>query len=151
MSTELLSKIRNEMERSIRGRDTLRLTTIRMLLAAIKQREIDERIVLDDSKIILVVDKMIKQRREAMEQYHKAKRQDLADREEAEIAILMNFMPDPLTEEELKIIIDEAVAVTGINSIKDMSRIMSEVRTRIQGRADMGKVSLEVKKILEKK
>ena len=151
MSNELLPKIRSEMERCMRSRDASRLATIRMLLAAIKQREIDERIVLDDGKVIAVVEKMIKQRRESMEQFQKAKRQDLFDKEEAEVAILMSFMPEPLTDEELKVAIDEAVAVTGVNSIKDMSKVVNEIRVKVQGREDMGKVSQEIKKILDGK
>ncbi len=138
------------MKECMRRRDTLRLGTIRMLLAAVKQREIDEKIVLDDSQVIAIVDKMIRQRRDSAEQYGRAQRQDLVAQEEAEIAVLVDFMPQPLTELELREIIEKVIVNVGAHSLKDMSQVMNEIRSKVQGRADMAKVGMEVKKILEK-
>lgn len=149
-SDTLLLKIREDMKECMRRRDTLRLGTIRMLLAAVKQREIDEKIVLDDSQVIAIVDKMIRQRRDSAEQYGRAQRQDLVAQEEAEIAVLVDFMPQPLTELELREIIEKVIVNVGAHSLKDMSQVMNEIRSKVQGRADMAKVGMEVKKILEK-
>lgn len=142
-------QIQEDTKAAMRAKELDRLATIRLLLAAIKQREVDERITLDDNQIIAVIDKMIKQRNDSIEQYQEGNRKDLALKEEAELEIIKKYMPKSLTEAEIKDIINEAVSATGATSIKDMSRVMAYIKPKAQGRADIGKISAEVKKILE--
>lgn len=148
MSNLLLQQIQEDMKNAMRAREAALLGTIRLLLAAIKQREIDERITLDDGQIVATINKMIKQRNDSIEQYQKGNRQDLADKEMAEIIVLKKYMPQALTETEINDIIKEAVLATGATSIKDMARVMAEIKAKTQGRADMGKVSAEIRNIL---
>ncbi len=150
MPNLLRERIQEDMKSAMRARAAELLGTIRLLLAAIKQREVDERIVLDDAQIIATIDKMIRQRNDSIEQYQKGSRQDLADIELAEIAILKKYMPQALTDTEVSDIIKAAVASTGATSIKDMARVMAEIKTKAQGKTDMGKVSSIVKGLLEK-
>jgi len=133
------------MKQAMRSGDKARLSTIRMALAAIQQREVDERIELDDAAVLGVVEKMIKQRRESVEQYRAGGRDDLADKEAAEIELLSAYLPEPLGEAELAAMIDAAIAATGAASMKDMGRVMAELRTHAQGRADMAVLSATVK------
>lgn len=142
---DLKLRLQNDIKTAMRGGDKLGLITLRMLSAAIKQREIDERIVLDDAQVVAVVEKLIKQRREAATQYEAGNRPDLAAKELAEIVLLQAYLPEPLTEAELDSLIEGALAETGAASIKDMGRIMAALKPAIQGRADMAIVSARVK------
>lgn len=142
---ELKLRLQDDIKTAMRGGDKLGLITLRMLSAAIKQREIDERVVLDDTQVLAVVEKLIKQRREAATQYEAGNRPDLAAKELAEIALLQAYLPEPLSEAELDALIEAALAETGAASIKDMGRIMAALKPAIQGRADMAIVSARVK------
>jgi len=129
----------------MRGRDKPRLGVIRLILAAVKQREVDERIELDDTQIVTVLDKMSKQRRDSLEQYEKAGRGDLADQESFELGILKTYLPEQLDDSEIDALIEEAVQATGASSIKDMGKVMGQLKNKLQGRADMGAVSGKIK------
>jgi uncharacterized protein len=139
------TRLKDDMKQAMRSGDKARLGTIRMALAAIQQREVDERIELDDAAVLGVVEKMIKQRRESVEQYRAGGRDDLADKEAAEIELLSAYLPEPLGEAELAAMIDAAIAATGAASMKDMGRVMAELRAYAQGRADMAVLSATVK------
>lgn len=142
---DLKLRLQDDIKTAMRGGDKLGLITLRMFSAAIKQREIDERIVLDEAQVIAVVEKLIKQRREAATQYEAGNRADLAAKELAEIALLQAYLPEPLSEAELDTLIEGALAETDAASIKDMGRIMAALKPVIQGRADMAIVSARVK------
>ena len=142
---DLKLRLQDDIKTAMRGGDKLGLITLRMFSAAIKQREIDERIVLDEAQVIAVVEKLIKQRREAATQYEAGNRADLATKELAEIALLQAYLTEPLSEAELDALIEEALAETSAASIKDMGRIMAALKPAIQGRADMAIVSARVK------
>ena len=144
----LKARITDDMKAAMRARDSDRLLAIRMLLAAIKQREIDERIELDEAQVIAVVDKMIKQRKESIQQFSAASRMDLADKESAEIVVLQAYMPEPLSAAEIAAILQAAIAETGASGAKDMGKVISYIRPALQGRADMGQVSAQVKTLL---
>jgi uncharacterized protein len=139
------TRLQDDMKQAMRSGDKARLGTIRMALAAIQQREVDERVELDDAAVLGVIEKMIKQRRESVEQYRAGKRDDLADKEVAEIEVLTSYLPEPLGEAELAAMIDAAIAATGATSMKDMGRVMAELRAQAQGRADMAVLSATVK------
>jgi uncharacterized protein len=139
------TRLKDDMKQAMRSGDKARLGTIRMALAAIQQREVDERVELDDAAVLGVVEKMIKQRRESVEQYRAGGRDDLADKEAAEIELLSAYLPEPLGEAELAAMIDAAIAATGAASMKDMGRVMAELRAHAQGRADMAVLSATVK------
>ena len=141
----LKQKLGDAMKDAMRSKDKARLGTIRLALAEIKKIEVDERIEPDDSRIIGVLDKMIKQRRESVSQYQAGGRDDLADVESAEIAVLQDFMPQPLSTEELETIISKAIAEIGASSIQDMGKVMAAVRPMLVGRADMAAVSQTIK------
>ena len=143
-------QINEDMKAAMRAKDAPRLSAIRLLMAAIKQREVDERIELDDAGIVAVIDKMLKQRRDSISQYEAAKRQDLADAEKAEIAVLSAYMPRALSAEEVAAEIAAAVATTGANGPADMGKVMSVLKPRLDGRTDMGQVSGLVKQALSK-
>jgi uncharacterized protein YqeY len=125
--------------------DKHRLGVIRLILAAIKQIEVDERIELDDTRILAVLDKMVKQRRESIAQYGKAKRDDLVAVEEAEIVIIQEYLPEALSEQEINDLVEQSIASTGAASMKDMGKLMGVLKPQLQGRADMGKVSQMIK------
>jgi uncharacterized protein len=144
----LRERITEDMKAAMRASDKERLSTIRMLLAAIKQREVDERITLDDAQVIAVLEKMIKQRRESIVQFEQGARQDLADKERSEIVLLQSYLPAQLTEAEVDAIIRDAIASTGAASVKDMGKVMAAVKARAAGRADMGAVSARIKATL---
>jgi len=129
----------------MRGGDKRGLGVIRLILAAIKQREVDERIELDDVQVTTVLDKMAKQRRDSLEQYEKAGRDDLADQESFEIAMLKAYLPEQLGDAAIDALIDEAIQATGASSMKDMGKVMGQLKTKLQGRADMGAVSGRIK------
>jgi hypothetical protein len=133
------------MKAAMRSGEKERLGTIRMITAAIKQREVDERITLDDVQVLSVLEKMIKQRKESLEQFKAGNRQDLADKESAEITLLQGYMPSPLSGAEIDALIAEAVAATGAASIKDMGKVMGIIKAKAQGRADMAAVGAKIK------
>ncbi|MEN9757245.1 MAG: hypothetical protein RL755_1432 [Pseudomonadota bacterium] len=143
--SELLTRIKDEMKAAMKSGDKPRLGVIRLMLAAVKQIEVDERIELDDSRVLLVLDKMVKQRRESIRQYTDANRTDLADIEAAEIIVIQDFLPQPLTEEEIDAMVLEAVAQSGATSIKEMGKVMALLKEPMQGRADMSVVSVKIK------
>jgi len=125
----------------MRAKDSVRLGAIRLLQAAIKQREVDERIELDDSNVIAVIEKMLKQRRDSIAAYESANRHDLADVEKFEVTVLQTYLPQQLTEDEIKAILEKVVVDTGAAGIKDMGKVMAEIKPLVAGRADMGKIS----------
>lgn len=141
----LKARIQEDMKAAMRGGDKPRLATIRLIMAAIKQREVDERIELDDAQVTAVLDKMVKQRRESIEQYQAAGREELAAKEQQEIEVIQDYLPEPLTEAEIGQLIDDAIAAGGASSIKDMGKVMGQLKPKLQGRADMGAVSGQVK------
>jgi len=141
MSSELKTSIQSDMKSALKAGDKRRLGTIRLLLAAIKQREVDERIELDDTAVLAVVDKMVKQRRDSIKQYEEAGRQELADQEQYEITVLNNYLPAALTEEEINHLIEAAIQESGAESMRDMGKVMGILKPKMQGRADMGAVS----------
>jgi uncharacterized protein YqeY len=133
------------MKAAMRAKDAARLSTIRLLLAAIKQREVDERIELDDANVLSVIDKMIKQRRESIAQFEKAARNDLADAEKAEVQLLCAYLPAQMSDAEIQKEVDSTVSETGASGVKDMGKVMALLKPRLAGKADMGKVSALVK------
>ncbi len=133
------------MKAAMRAKDAPRLSAVRLLLAAIKQREVDERIELGDSDVIAVIEKMLKQRRDATSQFEAAGRQDLADKEKFEMEVLQAYLPQPLSEAEVAAAVDAAVSATGAAGAKDMGKVMAHLKPSLAGRADMGKVSGLVK------
>ncbi len=137
----LIDNIKQEQKLAMKAKDKPRLGTIRLALSAIKQREVDERITLTDDDIVAILTKMVKQRRDSAAQYGSAGRQDLADAELAEIAVLKEFMPQPLSEEEVHALIDSALTESGASGMQDMGKVMAVLKPQVQGRADMGKVS----------
>ena len=141
----LKERIKDDMKASMKSGDKSRLGVIRMILAAIKQVEVDERIELDDARVIVVLDKMLKQRRESIKQFRDANREDLAGIEEAEVIVIQDFLPQPLTEAEIDIMVAQAIADTGATSIKDMGGVMALLKPQMQGRADMAVVSARIK------
>ena len=136
------------MKVAMRAKETARLSTIRLLLAAIKQREVDERIELDDAQVLSVIEKMIKQRRESIAQYEKAARKDLADVEKAEIQVLSGYMPAQMSEADVEKVIQFTIAETGASGVKDMGKVMGVLKPKVQGRADMGALSARIKSAL---
>jgi uncharacterized protein len=134
-------QITEDMKSAMRAKDTARLGAIRLLQAAIKQREVDERIELDDTKVIEAIEKMLKQRRDSISQYEAANRQDLADAEKFEISVLQTYLPQPFTEAEIAALLDKVVADTGAVGIKDMGKVMAAVKPLVVGRVDMGSIS----------
>lgn len=142
---ELKAQINEDMKAAMRAKETQRLSAIRLLLAAIKQREVDERTELDDQQIIGVIEKMIKQRRESVAQYEKASRADLAEAEKFELDVLQNYMPQQLSEAEVEAAVASAVAESGAESVRDMGKVMAILKSQLAGRADMGRVSALVK------
>ncbi|MBI3343342.1 MAG: GatB/YqeY domain-containing protein [Gammaproteobacteria bacterium] len=141
----LKQRINEDMKSAMRAADKRRLGTIRLLMAAIKQREVDDRIALDDAQVIAVIEKMIKQRRDSISQYQAAGRQELADQEIYEIEVLQTYMPAALSEAEVDTLIEAAITNTGAVSAKDMGKIIAALKAQVQGRADMGKVSAKIK------
>jgi uncharacterized protein YqeY len=147
-STSLKDRITEDMKTAMRAGDKERLGTIRMLQAAIKQREVDERITLDDAQVLAVIEKMVKQRKESIAQFEQGGRADLAAKEKAEIEQLQAYLPEQLSEAEVDALIREAIASTGAASIKDMGKVMGVVKAKAAGRADMGAVSARIKAAL---
>jgi len=141
----LAERLREDVKQAMRAGDKARLGTLRMAMASIKQREVDERIELDDAQITVVLQKMIRQRQDSVTQFEAAGRTDLVDKERAEIELLSSYLPRALSEAELAAMIAAAITATGASSIRDMSKVMAEVKLRAQGRADMAAVGAQVK------
>jgi hypothetical protein len=141
----LKERIQEDMKSAMRSGEKERLATIRLILSAIKQREVDERIVLDDSQVLSAIEKMVKQRKESIVQFEAGGRADLVAKEAAEMALLQVYLPEPLSAADLAALIDAAVASTGATSIKDMGKVMAEVKTAAAGRADMAAVGTLIK------
>lgn len=141
----LKERIQDDMKAAMRARESARLSTIRLLLAAMKQREVDERIELDDAAVVAILEKMIKQRRESISQFEGAGRSDLADAEKSELALLSAYLPQQLGQDELDAAVAAVVAESGAAGIKDMGKVMALLKPRLAGRADMGKVSALVR------
>jgi len=146
--SNLKHQLSEDMKTAMRAKDKARLGVIRLIMAAIKQREVDERIELDDSQVLAAMDKMLKQRRDSIEQFDKAGRDDLADKERYELGVIQQYMPAALSESELDILIREAIDLVSASSMKDMGAVMSVLRPKIQGRADMGLVSQKIKAMI---
>ena len=144
----LKQRIQDDMKTAMKAGDKPRLGTVRLILAAVKQREVDERIELDDTQVLAVLDKMVKQRRDSVAQYAAAGREDLAAVERFEIEVCQSYLPQPLAEAEIGALIEAAMAATGAAGMKDMSRVMAQLKPQIQGRADMGAVSALIKQLL---
>ncbi len=145
----LKEKIKDDIKQAMRDKNESRLSTLRMLSAAIQRREVDERIQLDDTQVMAVIEKLVKQGRESIEQYVKGGRPELADKEAAEIAMFQAYLPQPLSEGEIDRLIIEAIADTGASSVKDMGKVMGVLKPKLQGRADMGQVGGKVKAKLQ--
>lgn len=133
------------MKTAMRARDSARLSTVRLLLAAIKQKEVDERVELTDADVLTILEKMIKQRRESIAQFEKGSRQDLADKEKSEIEVLSAYLPQKMSDAEVAQAVSAAIAESGASGIKDMGKVMALLKPRLAGRAEMGSVSAQVK------
>jgi uncharacterized protein YqeY len=145
MADSLKDQLTADMKDAMRSKDKERLGTVRLILAAIKQREVDERIELDDTQVLAVLDKMVKQRRDSIKQYKDAGRDELAAVEESEIVVIQHYLPAALSDEEIDALIEEAVAASGAEGMKDMGKVMGQLKPKLQGRADMGSVSGKIK------
>lgn len=148
MSDALKLRILDDMKAAMRSQDKRRLGVIRLISAAIKQIEVDERIAVDDARLLLILDKMIKQRRDSITQYTQANRLDLADQESYEVTVIQEYLPTPFTDEELVAIITQVLSETGASSVKDLGKVMAVIKPLVQGRADMTVVSARVKQSL---
>ncbi len=143
--SDLKQRIIEDMKSAMRSKEKLRLLTIRTMLATIKQQEVDTRKELDDTAILLILDKMCKQRRESISQFKKADRNDLIEQEKAELEVIQVYLPEPLSDDELQVLVAEAMVETEASSMRDMGKVMSFIKPKAQGRADMGKVSAMIK------
>jgi uncharacterized protein YqeY len=141
----LKERVQNDVKTAMKAGQKIRLGTLRLILAAVKQREVDERIQLGDTELVGVLDKMVKQRRESISQYEKGGREDLAEIERAEIEVLQEYLPRPLSESEILALVEDALTVSGAVSIGDMGRVMAILKPLMQGRADMAAVSKQVR------
>jgi uncharacterized protein YqeY len=144
----LKDRITDDMKAAMRSGERERLSTIRLILAGIKQREVDERITLDDTQVLTVLERMVKQRRESIAQFESGGRADLVAKESAELAIVKSYLPEQLSEAEVAALIDEAIRSTGAASLKDMGKVMGVVKAKAQGRTDMGTLSARIKERL---
>jgi uncharacterized protein YqeY len=143
-------QITEDMKSAMRAKDTARLGAIRLLLAAMKQKEVDERVELGDADVLVIIDKMLKQRRDSIAQYDAAGRQDLADVEKFEVSVLQAYMPQQMSDAEVAAAIVQAVAASGAAGVQDMGKVMAILKPQLAGRADLGKVSGQVKAALSK-
>ena len=141
----LKDRIQDDVKQAMRAQDKPRLGVLRLILAAIKQREVDERIALNDDQTLAVLEKMLKQRRESLTHYQNAGRTDLADQETFEITLIQNYLPEPLNSSQLDALITQAIAATGAQSVRDMGKVMAHVKTQAQGRVDMAEVGAYIK------
>ncbi|MEJ2609389.1 MAG: GatB/YqeY domain-containing protein [Candidatus Thiodiazotropha sp.] len=144
----LKTRIQNDVKVAMKAKEKARLGTLRLITAAIKQREVDERIELDDSQVVAILDKMIKQRRDSISQYENAGRQELADQEKSEISIIEAYLPAALSDEEIAAMIKNAIQESSATGMQDMGKVMGILKPQMQGRADIGKVSATVKQQL---
>ncbi|GAA6166785.1 GatB/YqeY domain-containing protein [Sessilibacter corallicola] len=145
MASELYTQIKNGVKEAMRSKNKERLSTLRLIQAEFKRIEVDERIELDDARILVVLDKMCKQRRDSINQFKDAGRDDLAEQEQKEVAVITEFLPAALSEDEIDTIVTEAIAESGAASPQDMGKVMALVKPKVQGRGDMGLVSKLVK------
>jgi len=145
---ELKHQINEQIKSAMRSKDKERLGALRLITAAIKQKEVDERIELDDTQVLGILDKMTKQLQDSIRQFQQAGRDDLVEKEEKELRIVREFMPQPLGEEEVNALIEEAIRASEASSMKDMGTVMGRLKPQLQGRADMGKISTRVKDLL---
>lgn len=143
--TELKQRINDDVKSAMRGKDKDRLITLRMILAAIKQKEVDERIELDNTQILAVLDKMAKQHHDSINQFQQAGRDDLVEKENRELAIVQTYLPAQLSDAEIQQLLQDAIQETGASTMQDMGKVMAVLKPRLQGRADMGKISGLVK------
>src|SRR5580693_4648286 len=141
----LKDRVQNDVKAAMRAAERERLGTLRMIMAAIKQREVDERITLDDVQVLSVLEKMIKQRKESLVHFQAGNRQDLVDKEAAEITLLQGYLPAQLSDAEIDGLINDAIAASGAASIKDMGKVMAVIKGKAQGRADMAAVGAKIK------
>ena len=144
----LKTRIEQDRNAAMKAQDKERVGALRLLLSAVKQVEVDQRIQLDDAQILGVIEKSIKQRKESIEQFQQAKRQDLVDKEQAEINVMQAYLPEPLSENEINQLVQEAITSTQASSMKDMGKVMSQLKPKLQGRADLTQVSNKVKALL---
>ena len=144
----LTARINDDVKAAMKAKDKARLGVLRLITAAIKQREVDERITLNDEQVLAVLEKMIKQRKDSITQYEKAGRDELAQQEAFEIGIIQDYMPEQLSDDEIDALIAEAISSSGAESMKDMGKVMGLLKPKLAGRADMGKVSQIIKKQL---
>jgi len=144
----LKNQITEDMKSALKAGEKDRLKVVRLMLAAIKQIEIDKRTELDDAAVLAVLDKMVKQRRDSVDQFEKGNREDLAAIERAEIEVLGHYLPEPLSADELAALVDEAIAASGAEGMRDMGKVMGQIKAKAAGRADMGAVSATVKERL---
>ncbi len=147
-TSAIKAKIQEDMKNAMRSQEKDRLSAIRLILAALKQREVDERIELNDEQVLAALDKMLKQRRESVTQYEAANRQDLVDKEMAEIQVIQAYLPAQLSSDEIDALINQAIQDTGANSARDMGKVMGLLKPKVQGRADVAAVSNKVKERL---
>lgn len=150
MAMSLKSRIQDDIKTAMRARERERLGCLRLITAAIKQKEVDERVELDDAAVLAVLDKMVKQRRESLEQYESAGRSDLAEQERWELELISTYLPEQLGADELNTLIGEAVESVGATSMRDMGAVMAKLRPQVQGRADMKAVSTAVREMLNR-
>jgi len=144
----LKARLTEDMKQALKAGDKSRLSVVRMALAAIKQREVDDRVELDDGEVVGVIEKMIKQRRESASQYRSGNREDLATKEEGEVEVLSNYLPEPLSDAEIEALIGQAIEASGAQTLRDMGKVMGQIKAKAQGRVDMGQVGERVKALL---
>ncbi len=143
--SELKQRITDDMKSAMKAKDKQALKAVRMILEAIKKKEIDERKELDDAQVMTVIEKMVKQRKDSISQFSDAGRTDLVEIEEAELEIIHNYMPEQLSDEEVALVVDKAINDSGANSMKDMGKLMGMLKVQLQGKADMSLVSQQIK------
>jgi uncharacterized protein len=148
MNNKLRARLADDLKNAMRNHDTQKVATLRLIHAAMKQKEVDERITLEDDQIVGVLNKMVKQRKDSIEQFKQGGRDDLVNKEQAELDLILTYLPAPIKDEEIDALIKDAVTELQMTSIKDMAKIMSVLKIKIQGRADMGKVSQKLKDYL---
>ena len=148
MATSLKQRIQEDMKAALRAHDKQRLGVVRLILAAIKQVEVDDRVDVDDQRVTQILNKMIKQRRDSIAQYDEAKRDDLADQERLEVEVIHTYLPEPLSEADIDHMITEVMTKVGATSVKDMGKVMAELIDKLQGRADMTQISAKIKERL---
>lgn len=145
MTTTLKQQIQEDMKTALRAQDKQRLGIVRLILAAIKQVEVDERVSVDDVRIVQILNKMLKQRRDSIAQYEQAKRDDLAEQERLEVKVIQMYLPEPLSEADIDRMVSEAITKVGATSIREMGKVMAELKDKLQGRADMAQINAKIK------